>query len=298
MWRNSFTLLALLCGGFFGSCGSRGFSASEPAPPAPAPLTFKDAPAGPREKAGQAFDRANRLYEQGQYTNALAAYDELLGSGRVSAAIYFNRGNVCFKAGQIGRAILNYRLAQRLAPRDADILANLQFARGSVPGAGPRKETRWQQWSRRVALDEATLAVVGAAWVWLGLLAARQVWPQTRRGLRGLTALAGASVGLTAIWLLATLYDRTRTTTAIVVARDAVVRYGPLEESQSYYTARDGMELTVLDEKAGWLQVVDANQRVGWVEARHVAVLPSELSHGDSQTARGPATKSGAAGGN
>lgn len=230
----------------------------------------------PPESFNVAFDRANRLYEQGQYTNAIAAYERLLASGRVSAALYFNLGNACFKAGQVGRAIFHYRLAQRLAPRDPDILANLQFARGSVPGASLRKEPPWLRWSRRVALDEATLAVMGAAWLWLGLLTARLLWPQTRRPLRGWTALSGAAAGLLALGFAVSIYHRGGVTTAIVVTRDAVTRYGPLEESQSFFTARDGMELAVLDHKAGWLQVADPNQRVGWIEARHVVLLPSE----------------------
>lgn len=241
-------------------------------------------PSVPQESFSVAFDRANRLYEQGQYTNAVTAYERLLASGRVSAALYFNLGNACFKAGQVGRAIFNYRLAQRLSPRDPDILANLQFARASVPGASPRDQPRWQRWVQRVALDEATLVATGAVWLWLGLLITRQLWPQTRPGLRGWTALAGGLAGLAVVWLALTIYSRAANATAIVVARDGVVRYGPLTESQSYFTARDGMELTVLDEKGGWLQVMDPNQRVGWIEAPKVVVLPPEWERAGKQS--------------
>jgi len=37
-------------------------------------------------------------------------------------------GNVFFKQGQIGRAIVNYERAQRLLPHDSDVRANLQYA--------------------------------------------------------------------------------------------------------------------------------------------------------------------------
>ncbi len=85
-----------------------------------------------------AFEQANKLYEQGRFPAAAVAYENLLRSGQRSAAVYFNLGNACFKSGQVGKAIVNYRLAERLAPRDPAIRANLQFARGSVPGSSTR----------------------------------------------------------------------------------------------------------------------------------------------------------------
>ena len=77
------------------------------------------------------FDAGNKLYEQGKYGEAAAAYLRLLERGDRSAAVYFNLGNACFKSGQIGRAILAYREAARVTPRDPDLRANLQFARKS-----------------------------------------------------------------------------------------------------------------------------------------------------------------------
>ncbi len=224
------------------------------------------------------FDRANALYEQGKFSEAAAAYEKILQAGRASSALYFNLGNALFKSGQLGRAIVNYRLAQRLAPRDPDIQANLQFARGSVVGAGLRKEARWARWLRLATLNEVTGITVCAVWVWLGFLTAGLRWPSWKRSLRTYTTAAGAGVGLLAMWLGVVVYERSRSATAVVIARDAVVRYGPLEESQSAYTARDGLELAVLDEKNGWLQVADHNKRLGWLEAKQLVVLPSELS--------------------
>lgn len=224
------------------------------------------------------FDRANALYEQGKFSDAAATYEKILQAGRASSALRFNLGNALFKSGQLGRAIVNYRLAQRLAPRDPDIQANLQFARGSVIGAGLRKETRWARWLRLVTLNEVTGITACAVWVWLGLLTAGLLWPSWKRSLRAYTTVVGTGVGLFAVWLGVLVYERSRSATGVVVARDAVVRYGPLEESQSAYTARDGLELAVLDEKNGWLQVVDHNKRLGWVEAKQVLLLPSELT--------------------
>src|SRR5215469_5260146 len=71
--------------------------------------------------AESAFDEANKLYEQGKYTEAANGYEKILQSGQVSAAVLYNLGNAFFKSGQLGRAIATYRRAQQLAPRDPDL---------------------------------------------------------------------------------------------------------------------------------------------------------------------------------
>src|SRR3989475_11152109 len=129
-----------------------------------------------------AFDQANKLYEEGKFTEAAAAYEKMLRQGQASPALYFNLSNAFFKAGQAGRAVLNYRLAERLAPRDPGIRANLKFARNSV-GAGAATPGWWQRWTSRLTLDEWTLPTSGALWLWLGLLALSQWRPALRKSL-------------------------------------------------------------------------------------------------------------------
>src|SRR5262245_52855944 len=48
------------------------------------------------------FDHANKLYEEGKFAEAAAAYEKMLRQGQASPALYFNLGNAFFKAGQIG----------------------------------------------------------------------------------------------------------------------------------------------------------------------------------------------------
>src|ERR1700722_13167815 len=81
-------------------------------------LIFTLAATGREMRAADGFESANILYDEGKYAEAAAGYDQLIAEGKVSAALYFNRGNALFKEGQIGRAIASYRQAQLLAPRD------------------------------------------------------------------------------------------------------------------------------------------------------------------------------------
>ena len=73
--------------------------------------------------------KANISYENADYEKAASLYEDLLEKDMVSPEVFYNLGNSFFKLKQIGRAIVNYERAQRLAPRDKDIRLNLKLAR-------------------------------------------------------------------------------------------------------------------------------------------------------------------------
>jgi len=228
--------------------------------------------AGP---ASSAFDQANKLYEQGKYAEAAAGYEAMTQSGATSPTLYFNLGNACFKAGQKGRAIAAYRQAEALAPRDPSLRFNLQFVRNSVTGRDTVPGTRWQRWLATLTLNEWTALAAGAFWLWFLLLALREFRLAWRKTLSGYTVTAGLAAVLLAACLGAAAFEQANTRSGVVIAPEAIVRYGPLEESQAFYQLRDGMEVSVLDEKQisgseAWLQIQDNARRVGWLKRDQV----------------------------
>ena len=70
------------------------------------------------------------------------------------------------------------------------------------------------------------------------------------------------------------LYENSNRTAVVTAAGATPVRFGPLEESQTSYTVRDGAEVRVIGRKDTWLQVADASGRVGWVPARDAEEVP------------------------
>jgi len=78
--------------------------------------------------AEEFFFEANRAYKEGRYMEAIDGYRRLAEKGYATGHLYFNLGNAYFRFGQLGRAILNYKRAQLLIPRDADLNFNLRYA--------------------------------------------------------------------------------------------------------------------------------------------------------------------------
>jgi len=219
-----------------------------------------------------AFDAANKLYEEGKFADAASAYEKLTQSGQASAALYFNLGNAFFKSGQIGRAIAAYRQAEQITPRDPDLRANLQFARNQTPSP-TLVPGRWQRWLGRLTLNEWTFLAAGVLWLWLLLLAVLQWRPALKPTLRWYLYSLAALGLLLSVCAFFTLRQTRFTRTAIVVAHDATVRFGPLPESPSAFTVHDGAELRVLDQKDEWLQVSAGPRRTGWLR-RDQALVP------------------------
>jgi len=251
-------------------------------------LLFCESCFGRAGDVSAAFEQANKLYEQGKFPEAAAAYAKMISDGNAAPALYFNLGNALFKSGEIGRAILNYRLAEQLAPRDPDIRANLRFARNQVSGGDADPGGRWRRLTSHLTLNEWTALAVAGVWLWFILLALAQWRPAWKKSLRGYTATAGVGAAALSACLALAGYDRLALTSAIVVACEAIVRFGPLDESQSFYTVRDGAELTVLDSKGDWLQVTDHSKRIGWLRRGQALLFPAAQTERPTENLKTP----------
>jgi len=74
------------------------------------------------------YNQGNSYYNSKDYQSAITCYEQALELG-LNKDIYYNLGNAYFKLNKIGRAIIQYQRARLIAPRDNDIIDNLNFAR-------------------------------------------------------------------------------------------------------------------------------------------------------------------------
>lgn len=105
----------------------------------------------------RAFTRALELFDAAKspedYRESARTFESVLSGGFQNGAVYYNLGNAWYRAGEYGRAILNYRKAQLFRPRDSYLNANLEQALATAPGrlaAPPRAWWNhvlfWNQW--------------------------------------------------------------------------------------------------------------------------------------------------------
>jgi tetratricopeptide (TPR) repeat protein len=220
------------------------------------------------------FSAANKFYAEGKFTDATNAYETILASGAASPNLLFNYGNAEFKAGNIGKAIAEFRRAELLAPRDSEIRANLSFVRNQVQGATIR-ESFWQSWLGNLSLNEWTVFATIAFWLTFLLLAAKQLRPALATKLKSATWIFAALTIFSGTILGVQAANHFSKQTAVVISVQAIARSGPFDDAQSAFTARDGAELSVLDRRDDWVQVTDGSGKIGWLPAKQVEILPS-----------------------
>ncbi len=77
-------------------------------------------------------DDAALAYDRGDIQEAELIYLDQLKKGYGNAALLYNLGNCAFRKGDYGKALVYYEKARRLAPRDSDIIENLNFVRDQL----------------------------------------------------------------------------------------------------------------------------------------------------------------------
>jgi tetratricopeptide (TPR) repeat protein len=221
------------------------------------------------------FKAANQLYDAGKFSDAIATYEKIEPK---TAYLYFNLGNACFRAGEIGKAIVNYERARRLSPRDPDILANLRFAQQKLGvdevNAPPRA---WQRIARslvdsRTPGEWSTCELVG---IWLAALAmGLALW--VRRVRTALVVVSAAAF----VWLLLAgsalsyqMIDERTAPRAVAVVRQAEARFAPLPDSTVHVRLLEGTEISVLEDRGQWLLVERADGQQGWVKREAIELI-------------------------
>lgn len=225
----------------------------------------------------EAMRVANQNYEAGHYAEASAIYEAILESGLHHSSVYYNLGNAYFKQGELGRAILNYRRAQRLDPRDADIATNLSIARAQtvdqleVPAEGVLANLvkLAEEW---LTLGEAmVLALI--LWLLMGALAALALIKPAWRHW------CGIGMGVLAVFLVIGLismanryYTEQNYPPAVIVAQEVDVTSGPGTSEQYLveFTLHAGAEVSLIENRSGWDRIALPGDLQGWAPAEAV----------------------------
>lgn len=220
-------------------------------------------------RAEDPFAAANALYDDGRFAAAAAAYEALQPK---TAAIYFNLGNAYLRAGQGGRAVLNYERARRLSPRDPDVRANLKFAEEKLGVAEINRPTRpvarwfWSVVEGRT-LEEWSFLVIAGVWVTAGCVGVAIVKPRWRGGVLTVAGVAALGLALTVAALLQLAARERGAPTAVVVVPRAEARFAPLPEATVHFVLEEGTKVGIREDRGLWAQVERADGQSGWVRA-------------------------------
>ncbi len=218
------------------------------------------------------FEVANAAYQKGDYTTAITQYESILKTDTYSEGLYYNLGNAYFKTNNLGKAILYYEKALLAAPRDADVLHNLEIARAKtkddLSSIGEFFLAAWWQ-SIHKSLSAGVWGVLTLLSLWAGL-AGLIVWllagarTQKKQGFIGGIALILLSVLLYFLGNSQANFEQ-NSRSAIVLAKSIELKNGPDAQSSAVINIHEGLKVELLDQIGDWYKVKLRNGDEGWL---------------------------------
>lgn len=193
--------------------------------------------------------------------------------------IYYNLGNAYYEAGDIGRAVLNYRRAERLVPGFSDLQYNLKQARDRL--GLEKTEESWSTTVLRSLLFWHTmlnyelrrlLFALFFALFWVLLIVRifrRHIFLRI-----GLILFAAMSFGFGGSYLHS-YYQLHGVDAGVVTAERTTARKGPGAGYDAFYSKPlpGGTEFVILEQSSAWWKVALAIGDVVWIRQDDAASI-------------------------
>jgi hypothetical protein len=201
---------------------------------------------------------------------AAQAHAETDNEGYSAAGLY-NLANSYALSGKPGLAVLNYERASLLAPRDADIQANLRHVREAARLAPQRRN--WLERGLPIAGPDAVawlgvigLLIAGAALI-AGRLSAKYRWGRVAAIVVGTALIAFTIANGIVIW--PKLHE------GVVITASTPARVTPVPMGDPLFVLAEGETVTMGAEHEGFVLIRTLAGRSGWVSHGNVApILP------------------------
>lgn len=212
-------------------------------------------------------DKANTLYEK-----SILGYEKIIDQGHIqNPKLYYNLANAYLLKNDLGRAILNYRRAEKLDKSNPDIEKNLAFARGRrIDKVEQKAETQVLQtlvfWHYDFSIKtKFIIALSGFAVLCLVLTAS--IWFGRRTFLTVIAAVSAVLLICFAFSLVLDGYNQATQPGGVIVSPQVTAYQGdginyPVSFKEPLHA---GTEFILLERRPGWLHIRLVNGSDGWV---------------------------------
>lgn len=225
-------------------------------------------------------ERARRLFR-----SAAQRFESLVSAEVVNGHLEYNLGNCHLQLGDLGHAILHYRRAESLIPRDPLLKDNLKEARSRcLTSVQPERRSALMRnvffWHFDTSHGErcySAVALYAAFWL---LLTIRSFIP--RRSI-AVAALVTAVLTMAVGGSLA--YDRWVTRygpSGVVTGMDVAVYKGPgpSYQRQLVQPLQSGVEFTLRERRGEWWNITLVDGKTGWVDREATELVMSPRDSG------------------
>ena len=232
------------------------------------------------QTSAERWEVGNKAYIEGNYDKAIEEYTAILDGGEYSMKLYYNLANAYFKTGAMGKAILYYNKALRIAPSQEDIRHNLALAEAQTKDRiAVIPEFFLNRWLRTMRNSMSCTAWSVLSLVWLGvmlafgllfLLASRIRWRKV--GFYGALCAFMLFVATTS-FAVSSRNDMLSHSEAIVMGTAISVKSSPDRSATDLFVLHEGTKVKVLTEVDEWVEVVIADGKKGWTLKSNIETI-------------------------
>jgi tetratricopeptide (TPR) repeat protein len=227
----------------------------------------------------QVFNNANNLFRQKQYSDAAAAYQQLIDEGYSQPELYVNAGNAWYKANRTGLAIYNYEKALVRDPFNKQAIHNLSVANQRVEGyVNDIPLLFFQQWWLQIQhLYTPNGWAIGSIiffWLLLAGIILMLLRPSVKPGLikwsnavTGVLFLFFISMAVSA-FMNSSVHD-----TGIVMSSAVKVKAAPDQGSKDIFELHEGIKVQVTDATQEYCKIVLPDGKSGWLACAEIKRL-------------------------
>lgn len=211
-------------------------------------------------------EKARRLFEK-----AALAFETVSREGGIeNGRLFYNIGNIYFRLGDVGRAILNYRRAERFIPNDVNLQQNLNYARSRcVDKIEPKPQT---QVLRTIFFWHYDLGAPLRAWLLAGLsallwLSAGIYLLKRRSWLRHVAICCAVLSLLLACSLAMDANEQATVRPGVILEAEVIGRKGDSATFEPTFKEplHAGVEFNLVEERKGWFYIELADGRRCWI---------------------------------
>jgi tetratricopeptide (TPR) repeat protein len=226
------------------------------------------------------FERANALYNEAKYAEAIDLYESILETEAHSAELYYNLGNAHYKLNNIAPSIYYYEKALLLSPNDREIKNNLAFAQNmtidaidTVPEVGFSR--LFKNTVNAASADTwAVISIAGVLIFVLLFLLYHFAHATTRKRVAFIISVAGllvAIISLTLAFQKEHLDQKNKP--AIIFVQESRVKTDPNKASEELFRLHEGTKVQILESYDDWYKIELADKSTGWIPAMDLKAL-------------------------
>ncbi len=219
----------------------------------------KPAPAAADKAASDQFRLASERFKEGRFSEAVDLYARILADGRYAPELFHNLGAACWKAGRKGEAVLNYRRALLLSPRNTATRAMLRRL-------SPNSNAAIPLW-RIVSPSEQRTVLIALYGLTAILLTIRLARKRSARWLT--TAMATCAAALIAGAVFQPAIRLPNKCEAVILTENIPVRIAPSDRALATGAFEEG-EVVRLSEPEGIWTRAAGERLTGWIPSSAV----------------------------